>query len=153
MLATQAFAYEILRQTYGIDAEFSDLRQVICSITIGDTDESVNKLLDALRQMSRDKRKPIVITDEVAPPADLPEIHISPREAYFAPSVVVNIEDAVGEIVAENIIPYPPGIPLLVPGEVLEAHHLEYLHYIMSKGSGVVGMEDKSLETLRIVKQ
>jgi arginine/lysine/ornithine decarboxylase len=76
---------------------------------------------------------------------------ISPREAYFAKSRPVPIADAIGEIVAENIIPYPPGIPLLVPGEVMEQHHLEYLHYIMKQGSGVVGPEDKTLQMVRIV--
>jgi arginine decarboxylase len=144
-------AYNKLRHEHGIDAEFSDLRQVICSVTIGDTAESVSKLVNALRIIASEKRQPLKFAEEVSPPDSLPQLHISPREAYFAQSRVVPIADAVGEIVAENVIPYPPGIPLLVPGEMLEQRHLDYLHYIMSKGSGVVGTEDKTLKTLRIV--
>jgi arginine decarboxylase len=146
-------AFAKLRHEHGIDSEFSDLRQVICSVTVGDTAESVNKLVTALRAIASEKRAPIVVTDEVAPPKQLPRLAISPREAYFAPSRTVAIADTVGEIVAENVIPYPPGIPLLVPGEVMEQQHLDYLHYIISKGSGVVGPEDKTLKTLRIVAQ
>jgi arginine decarboxylase len=139
-----------LHKEYGIVAEFSDLRQIICSITIGDTQESVAKLLNALRSMSADKRPSIKHEMEVAPPG-LPKLEISPREAYFAHARVVPIEQAVGHVVAENVIPYPPGIPLLVPGELMEQRHLEYLQYIMSKGSSVVGTEDKTIATLRIV--
>jgi arginine decarboxylase len=146
-------AYQKLRDEHGIDAEFSDLRQVICSVTIGDTAASVDKLVNALRTIAREKRAPLQNTSEVQPPASLPRLCISPRGAYFAPSRVVPLSAAVGEIVAENVIPYPPGIPLLVPGEMLEHHHLEYLTYIMSQGSGVVGPEDKTLQTLRIVAQ
>ncbi|GAB4520719.1 MAG: arginine decarboxylase [Anaerolineae bacterium] len=143
--------YDKLRYEHGIDAEFSDLRQVIFSVTIGDTPASINKLLNALRRIAEEKRPALEPAQEVAPPA-MPRLVISPREAYFATSRVVNIEEAVGEVVAENIIPYPPGIPLLVPGEVMEQAHLDYLRYIMRQGSGVVGTEDKTVRTVRIVE-
>jgi arginine decarboxylase len=141
-----------LHKDYGIVAEFADLRQIICSITIGDTSASVKKLLDALRSMAADKRPSIRHETEVAPPAGLPKLEISPREAYFANARAVPIQQAIGHVVAENVIPYPPGIPLLVPGEVMEQRHLDYLQYIMSKGSSVVGTEDKTVATLRIVE-
>ncbi len=144
-------AYNKLRYEYGIDGEFADLRQVICSITIGDTQDSVGKLVNALRGLAQDKR-PVVTQDLLSTaPTRLPELAISPRDAYFACSRVVPIREAVGEISAENIIPYPPGIPLIVPGEVIDAEHLDYLDYLMGKGSGVVGTEDKTLQTVRIV--
>jgi len=144
-------AYKILRDDHRIDGEFSDLRQVIFSVTVGDTEESMQKLLTALQSLSDNRREAIEIKQEVAPPDHLPELVITPREAYFANSKFVPIDEAVGEVVAENIIPYPPGIPLLVPGERLEAYHIEYLDFIRSKGSNVVGTEDKTLKTLRIV--
>ncbi|GAB4317925.1 MAG: arginine decarboxylase [Phototrophicales bacterium] len=146
-------AYDKLRYEHGIDAEFSDLRQVICSVTIGDTEESINKLIKALQAIAAEARPAKKPQAEVAPPAGLPQLVISPREAYFAKSRPVPIQDAVGEVIAENIIPYPPGIPLLVPGEVMEHQHLAYLEYIMKQGSGVVGPEDKSLRKVRVVVQ
>ncbi len=146
-------AYDLLRYQYGIDAEFADLRQVVASVTIGDTEASVNKLLDALRAIAAEQRPPKAAVAQVAPPAALPTLAFSPRDAYFAPSRALPVEQAVGEVVAENIIPYPPGIPLVVPGEVLDQEHLEYLHYLMRMGSGVVGPEDKTLRQLRVVAQ
>lgn len=145
-------AYNRLRYDHGIDAEFADLRQVICSVTIGDTEASLTKLVTALKAIAAAVPPAVPRPYIVAPPAGLPELVISPREAYFAPARVVPLEAAVGAIVAENIIPYPPGIPLLVPGEVLAQEHLDYLRYIMAEGSGVVGPEDKTLQTIRIVQ-
>ncbi|MEO1288637.1 MAG: aminotransferase class V-fold PLP-dependent enzyme [Chloroflexota bacterium] len=144
-------AYRILRDEYGIDGEFADLRQVIFSVTIGDKQETIDTLLQGLQALSDNRREALIVQDEVAPPAQLPRLHITPQEAYFAPSRLVSASEAVGQIVAENIIPYPPGIPLLVPGEQLEQHHLDYLAYIVSKGGNVVGMEDASLQQIRIV--
>ncbi len=143
-----------LRHEHGIDVEFADLRQVICSVTIGDSESSVTRLVEALQVIAAETTRktggssPLPV--DVPPPA-IPEQAISPREAYFAPSRPVVLEQAVGQIVAENIIPYPPGIPLLVPGEVMAQAHLDYLRYIMSKGSGVVGTEDRTVQTVRVV--
>ena len=122
-------------------------------MTIGDTQETVVKLVNALRELSKQSRNALQIEAEVAPPAGLPKLVISPREAYFAHARVMPIEQAVGHVVAENVIPYPPGIPLLVPGEMMEQKHFDYLQYIMSKGSSVVGTEDKTIKTLRVVEQ
>lgn len=145
--------YQKLSHEHGIGAEFSDVRQIICSITVGDTAKTVDKLVHALQIIAREKRPAMTVTDEVIPPHHLPQLQMSPREAYFAVSCAVPIAEAIGEIVAENIIPYPPGIPLLVPGEMFEQQHLAYLQYIMTQGSRIVGTEDKSLKTLRIVAQ
>ncbi len=142
---------DTLRKTYSIDVEFADLHQIICSITIGDTHATIGKLLDALRQIAQTKGTLAQQETEVPPPAQLPHIAISPREAYFATSRPVPLAHAVGEICAENIIPYPPGIPLVVPGEVITQDILDYLNYLRRMGSGVVGVEDKSLATLRVV--
>jgi lysine decarboxylase len=144
-------AYDRLRYDFGIDAEFADLRQVIASITIGDTAASVQKLVDALRQIAAEARPAHTAEAVIAPPPGLPEIVISPRAAYFAPSRAIPLAEAAGHIVAENIIPYPPGIPLLVPGERIEQPWLDYLAYLMRQGSGVVGPEDKTLRLIRVV--
>lgn len=142
-----------LRHAHGIDVEFADLRQVICSVTIGDSESSINRLIEALRAIAGGATGHAgnITADEIQPPA-MPQQAISPREAYFAASRVVKLDEAVGQIVAENIIPYPPGIPLLVPGEVLGQEHLDYLRYIMRRGSGVVGTEDRTVQTVRIVE-
>ncbi|PJF45146.1 MAG: arginine decarboxylase [Phototrophicales bacterium] len=144
-------AYAKLRNEHGIDCEFSDLRQVICSLTIGDNEASITKLVNAFRVLASEKRPLRSQAPEVAPPAGLPTIALSPRDAYYAPSRSIPIEQAIGEVVAENIIPYPPGIPLLVPGEIIEQQHLDYMRYIMREGGKVIGPEDKSIQYVRII--
>lgn len=143
--------YDRLRAEYGIDGEFADLRHVIFSITLGDTEASLGKLLAALRCLAQTSSGKQAIVSEVDLPTGLPEMVMTPRDAYYTPSHPVAFAAAVGQISAENLIPYPPGIPLVVPGERIEAIHLEYLTYIRSMGGGVVGPEDKTLATLRVV--
>jgi arginine/lysine/ornithine decarboxylase len=143
----------LLRHQYEVEAEFADLKHVIFSITIADTESTVNQLLHALRSLTRQKYQ---ITDyddfSIKPPDGLPHSAISLRDAYFATKTrTISLNEAVGQTLAENLIPYPPGIPLLVPGEIMEQRHLDYVHHLIKKGSSIVGMEDLSLRTIRIV--
>lgn len=140
---------------FHVEPEFSDLRNIICSITIADTEQTIERLLTALRSL--------VATANVAPgstglddtmafPSRLPQVILTLREATYAPSKRVSITDCLGKVCAESVIPYPPGIPLILPGEMIEKEHLDYLHYVLSRGMNIVGPEDISLETLRVVE-
>jgi arginine decarboxylase len=144
--------YDRLRYDHGIDGEFADRSHVIFSITMGDTEASVEKLLRALRSMARCAAADAPAAEaEVSLPTGLPAMAMTPREAYYAASRPVSFDEAAGHISAENLIPYPPGIPLVVPGERIEQVHLDYLRYIRSIGGGIVGPEDKTLATVRVV--
>jgi len=145
--------FDKLRYDYGIDVESADLRTIICSITIGDTPEMVAKLLDSLRAIAQDKPAQAHKAVEFDTPAALPEMAFTPRQAFFAPSRVLPAQAALGQAVAEYLIPYPPGIPLLVPGEVLTAEALDYLRTIQAVGGKVVGPQDASLSTIRCIGQ
>ena len=140
-----------LRHSYGIDVEFADLRQIICSVTIGDTQASIELLLNSLQAIAAEKL-PYRQELNLKAPDGLPEMAMVPRDAYFARSRAVPILEAIGEVCAENIIPYPPGIPLVVPGEIITAEILDYLAELRRMGSGVVGPEDQSLVQIRIVE-
>ena len=76
---------------------------------------------------------------------------LSPRDAYFAPSRAVPPSAAVGEIAAELVIPYPPGIPVLAPGDVISAEKIDYLLAGAAQGMYLSGPADPTLRTLRIV--
>ena len=143
----------MLRQQYGIEVEFADLKHIIFSITIADTETTITKLLDALRSLIQQKYQTNKLDDSsIKPPAGLPHAAITLRDAYFASKTrSVPLNETVGNIIAENIIPYPPGIPLLIPGEIMEQRHLEYICHLVNKGSNIVGVEDLSLRTIRII--
>ena len=138
-----------LREHHRIWIELADQHRIVCSITMGDTDQSVNALLVALTELStqRGLRAAETSRDWVLPPRAM-----SPRRAVQAATEAVSIGTAEGRIAAEYIIPYPPGIPLVVPGEELTAEVLATLGQYRGAGSKVVGTDDPSLASLVVVK-
>jgi lysine decarboxylase len=76
---------------------------------------------------------------------------LTPREAYFAPSRPVSLTLAVGEVAAEAVIPYPPGIPVLTPGEIISAIKVDCLREGIAAGMHVRGAADTTLQTLRVI--
>lgn len=76
----------------------------------------------------------------------------SPREAFFAPSKQVAIAQAIDQISAELICPYPPGIPLIMPGEVITQESVEMLQAISASGGFISGCTDSTLKTLVVVE-
>ena len=77
---------------------------------------------------------------------------LTPRDAYFAPTRVVPLPLAAGEIAAEAVIPYPPGIPVLTPGEIISDVKLDCLREGLAAGMHVRGAADPTLQTLRVVR-
>jgi lysine decarboxylase len=148
-------ANSILNDQYEIEAEFADLKHVIFSITVADTELTVDKLLNALNGLISQKHQINDYDDSsIKPPNGLPRSAISLRDAYFATKTrIVPLNEAVGHILAENVIPYPPGVPLLIPGEIMEQRHLDYVRHLIDKGSTIVGTEDSSIQTVRIVDE
>ncbi|MGB3293536.1 MAG: arginine decarboxylase, partial [Phormidesmis sp.] len=76
----------------------------------------------------------------------------SPRQAFFASKRQLPTAQAVGQICAETICPYPPGIPALLPGELISSEAITYLQTILRAGGLLTGCSDPSLETLLVVK-
>lgn len=146
-------ASSILRHEYGVEVEFANIKHVIFSITIADTSSTVDKLLHALRALTTHKEQSIENDDSyIKPPDGLPHGAINLRDAYFASKTrSIPLNESVGKILAEDIIPYPPGVPLLVPGEIMEQRHLDYLRHLIDKGCAIVGMKDLTIQTVRIV--
>ncbi|MEO0827876.1 MAG: lysine decarboxylase, partial [Cyanobacteria bacterium J06642_9] len=84
------------------------------------------------------------------PPSSLPPL--SPRDAFFAPTETVSTAQATGRISSELICPYPPGIPLILPGEKITQEAIAALQHINQSGGIITGCTDTSLETWRVVK-
>jgi len=156
-LGITGFAAErLLRDRFGVQPEMSDLVGVVCLITIGDTSRSIDRLVDAFARLAADRpgpwRKPGGArrrSSGVVLSAGAPAM--SPRDAFFAPNRVVPLDQATGEIAAELVIPYPPGIPVLAPGDLITAETIEYLLDGAAHGMYISGPADASLSTIRIV--
>jgi hypothetical protein len=132
----------------------SDLVSIICLVTVGDTQESIDRLVAAFAWLA-DNRRPVSTGgaalrssgDAIAPGAQA----MSPRDAFFAPARTVPLDEAIGQVSAELVIPYPPGIPVLAPGDVIEERKLAYLRHGAASRMYISGPADPDLRTIQIV--
>ena len=144
---TGAEAEKILREELKIQCELSDAANLLFLITFADSEETISKLVDALKILASCPRKKISL-----PPPNLSReilsAELSPRETFYSPTEIIPLEKSVGKICAEEITFYPPGIPLLMPGEKISAQVVE----LIRQSSGrVIGASDKTLSTIKIL--
>ncbi|KMJ58478.1 arginine decarboxylase [Bacillus sp. LL01] len=144
-----------LRKKYNIEVELSDLYNILCIITPGDSDVETGILLDALKELSEeflhqagDPEKEVKV---LLP--DIPVLAIAPRDAFYSETEIVPFEESAGRIIAEFIMVYPPGIPIFTPGEIITEENLAYITKTLEVGLPVQGPEDHELKTLRVIKE
>ncbi|SDN23611.1 aminotransferase class I/II-fold pyridoxal phosphate-dependent enzyme [Alkalicoccus daliensis] len=144
-----------LRDHKNIEVELSDLYNVLCLITFGDSEDTIHTLLAALSAMSEnfypgnDQIKNGVHVDI----PNIPVLAYSPRDAFYAETETIPLFEAAGRISAEFIMIYPPGIPVFIPGEIIEQENLDYIEKNIRSGLPVQGPEDASLKNLRVIKE
>jgi arginine decarboxylase len=148
-------ADEIFTQRFGVIAELPTLRHLTFIVSIGNTQADISKLISAFEQLV----KMNTVTYSVQPlthEINLPTIEVperSPREAFFAPQESVPIHQSVGRMSAETICPYPPGIPLILPGERITKEAIAQLQHIQFAGGLMTGCEDSSLQQLKVMRE
>ncbi|MFS0879830.1 arginine decarboxylase [Bacillus sp. 7586-K] len=144
-----------LRNNYQIEVELSDLYNILCIITPGDTKEDVDTLVHALKELSTTVHINNKISNEkshILLP-DIPVLALTPRDAFYSETEVVDFNDSAGRIIAEFIMVYPPGIPIFIPGEIISEDNLTYIKKNLEVGLPVQGPEDPSLKTIRVIKE
>ena len=85
-------------------------------------------------------------------PMNIPVKELSPREAFYNEKKSVKIYDSIGKICGEYIIPYPPGICLVSPGEIITKEVIDYILVCHQKGMSISGMKDHSLGYIQIIE-
>lgn len=148
-----------LRYRFHIQPEMSDMRSVVLIITPSHTEQNIADLKKVLKEiasaphgwLSREGAKaPLESAAQLEFPG-FPEQLLTPREAYFSACKAVPWEQALGEVCAELITPYPPGIPLICPGERIQREHWDYLRTIGRVGIPIDGLSDPNLEYVKII--
>jgi arginine/lysine/ornithine decarboxylase len=146
-------AAEWIRTTCHVNLGLADHRRVMAALTHADNDDTAAVLLDALRALV-DKhdtlqRQPLVRV----PPSQALELDtvMRPRDAFFGPAEQVPAAQAVGRIAAEMASPYPPGVPVLAPGELITAEVVDYLTSGPPAGMLIPDATDPTMETIRVV--
>jgi arginine decarboxylase len=137
----------------GIVAELPSLRHLTFIISLGNRRSDIDRLVAAFTELATNyaEDKPLELASIEPPDRILTEMTITPRQADRSRHLSVSISDAVGKISAESICPYPPGIPVLIPGEIITIEALDYLRSIVALGGELVGCSDPDLETVKVV--
>ena len=142
--------YDLLRDEYDIQIEFGDFGNFLAYLSIGDRKQDIERLVSALAEISRrfGKEKVNLMTQEYVDP----QVAVSPQDAFYADKEKVELKDAPGRISGEFVMCYPPGIPILAPGERVTQEIREHIEYAREKGCTLTGAEDLEIRYLNVLK-
>jgi len=168
-------ADEILHSELAVTAELPMPQHLTFIISLGNTETDIDNLVKALtilegrrkkeegrrkKEEGREKKEERRRKREegrFAQSPNLPLSHspplLSPREAFFFPAETLAADKAVDRLSAELICPYPPGIPVLMPGEIITPEAVDYLQQVLTAGGKITGCSDRGLQTLKVVRQ
>ena len=141
--------YDILRDEYDIQIEFGDIGNILAYISIGDRIQDIERLVGALEDIGRSYEKDsstLYCGDFIQP-----EVVCTPQEAFYADKRQIPIRETAGAICAELVMCYPPGIPILTPGERITGEIIEYILYAKEKGCSLQGTQDPSVQLLNVI--
>ncbi len=148
--------YEVekwLRKEHNIEVELSDLYNILCLITIGDSYENADKLIVALQELAKKHSSNTKINDVEVHLPEIPDLAFSPRDAFYADTDTILLEKSAGHVMAEFVMVYPPGIPILLPGEIITQDNIDYIKQNLEVGLPVQGPEDETIATIKIIKE
>jgi arginine decarboxylase len=140
-----------LRQRYNIEIEMSDMYNILCLVTPGDTQENIDLLLKALRELSAETYQVNAARELVVKVPEIPQLSLTPRQAFYGDTELIPFKESAGRIIAEFIYVYPPGIPILLPGEVISQSNIDYIIDHLEVGLPVKGPEDRSIEQVKVI--
>lgn len=142
--------YDMLRDDYDIQIEFGDIGNILAYLSIGDRIQEVERLVSALADIRHRYRrdKSGMLSQEYIPP----QVVASPQESFYAAKESLPIMETEGRVCSEFVMCYPPGIPILAPGERITADILRYIKYAKEKGCSMTGPEDADIEYLNVLR-
>ncbi len=149
-------AQRYLNREFGVQPELSGPSYLLCILTVGSLRRDVQQLVLGMKRMVQCPSKPAKplsnvhqLAGEMA--ARLPPMEMLPRDAFYAPQETIALSAAVGKISGEVITPYPPGIPVLMPGERMTREAIELLQEVRRSGCPISAI-DPTMKTVRVVR-
>lgn len=143
--------YDLLRDEYDIQIEFGDIGNILAYISIGDRIQDIERLVGALadikRLYSRDGK------DLIAGEYIQPELVLSPQEAFYSVRKSLSLDESVGQVCGEFVMCYPPGIPILAPGERITREIVDYIQFAKERGCSLQGTEDPEVNHINVIKR
>lgn len=143
--------YDILRDEYDIQIEFGDIGNLLAYISVGDRQLDLERLVAALSEIKRrySSDKTGIFDHEYIKP----QVATTPQKAFYAPKISMPIVESAGHIASEFVMCYPPGIPILAPGERITDKILAYIAYCKEKGCFLTGTEDSTITHINVLKE
>ena len=143
--------YDILRDEYDIQIEFGDIGNLLAYISVGDRQLDLERLVAALSEIKRrySSDKTGIFDHEYIKP----QVATTPQKAFYAPKISMPIAESAGHIASEFVMCYPPGIPILAPGERITEKILAYIAYCKEKGCFLTGTEDSTITHINVLKE
>ncbi|AND39223.1 MULTISPECIES: aminotransferase class I/II-fold pyridoxal phosphate-dependent enzyme [Cytobacillus] len=142
-----------LREHHNIEVEMSDLYNILCIVTPGDTEREADILVSALAELANERKGNTEKLETQVLLPDIPVLSLTPRDAFYADTELVPFDESEGRIIAEFIMVYPPGIPIFIPGEIITKENLRYIKTNMEAGLPVQGPEDYDFKYLRVIEE
>ena len=143
--------YDLLRDEYDIQIEFGDIGNILAYISIGDRIQDIERLVGALadikRLYSRDGK------DLIAGEYIQPELVLSPQEAFYADRRSLTLDESIGQVCGEFVMCYPPGIPILAPGERITREIVDYVQFAKERGCSLQGTEDPEVNYINVIER
>ncbi len=142
--------YDLLRDEYDIQIEFGDIGNILAYLSVGDRKQDIERLISALSEIRRrfGKSKAGMLSQEYINPI----VAETPRKAFYADKISLPLDETSGKICTEFVMCYPPGIPILAPGELITDDIIKYIKYAKEKGCSMTGTEDINIEHLNVLK-
>lgn len=140
--------YDLLRDEYDIQIEFGDLGNFLAYISVGDKNKNIERLISALseiRRIYKKDNKNMLETEYISP-----TVVISPQEAFYAEKTSLPLAECGGRVCTEFVMCYPPGIPILAPGERITREIIAYIQYAKEKGCVITGPESMDISRLNV---
>lgn len=137
--------YDMLCDEYHIQVELAETNVILAIVSVGDDDNSLESLVNAFQDISRryyGKRAKLSV--KIVDVLEKPELLISPKDAYYSQKKSISIDDAKGEISGESIMIYPPGIPLVIPGEKISEEIIRYYKFLITQNSITINDEENN---------
>lgn len=141
--------YDILRDEYDIQIEFGDIGNILAYLSIGDRMQELERLVSALAEIKRRYKKDPdgLLSQEYIDP----EVVCSPQEAFYSQKKSIPINASSGFVCSEFVMCYPPGIPILAPGERITKDIIDYIQYAKAKGCSMTGSEDPDINNINVL--
>ena len=141
--------YDILRDEYDIQIEFGDLGNILAYLSIGDRFQEIERLVSALAEIRRRYQRDSsgLMGQEYIDPV----VVATPQEAFYAEKKSVPIGESEGLVCSEFVMCYPPGIPVIAPGERITRDVLDYIAYAKEKGCSLTGPEDPEIKQINVL--